>query len=277
METTSQIILKKSRSNFRIGFLGLTEDQKRALTAVYAFCRMIDDIVDEIHDPLEAQSQLDQWKQFVENILSAETEQNTVQQELAWACKHFPIQVKDMLWLIGGCESDLYRATYESLDDLLVYCDAVASSVGFMLVAILGVPADIAESYVYSTGRALQLTNILRDVAEDFERGRIYIPRQMLRQYNIELRSLLDMTHENFSQCMFQFSKVIEGYYEKSSRSIPKPFVHRLLPAQAMKKVYQKIFVNIKRKKFQVWKEKIGIHPMQKGWILLDTVLRAYF
>ncbi|MCB0327487.1 MAG: squalene/phytoene synthase family protein [Bdellovibrionales bacterium] len=276
MESSVKHILQRSKSSFALGFLSLDSQQKRALTAIYGFCRVIDDIVDESDEVFRSQQELEDWKLFVSDLLSLEEQADDLRSELIWACKRFPIQSSDLLWLISACESDLYKSQYENMKELLSYCDGVASSVGFMLMSILGVPRVLSQEYVLSTARALQLTNIMRDVSEDLDRGRVYLPKALLQKYALQPLGKEDLHHPNFIPMMDELAAQVDQFYDKSDQEFPIHFVHRLLAAQTMKKTYRYVFQNLRRKKYPTGGDKVGLNCAQKGFVLTQALLKAY-
>lgn len=265
-------IFKKSRSNFALAFWGLPKDQRRAMEAVYAYCRTVDDIVDESPSVEKAKTELNHWK----SALAAWPNFSSVlpihvASELEWAVQNFPIQKSDIHWILEGVEKDLYPTTYRTLEELLVYCDGVASAVGLCCLSIFGIERKDAEKYAFATGRALQLTNILRDIESDAKRGRIYIPQTFLTAANLTEE---DLKHPRYSPeflAMAQaFAQKIWEFYKQSvaeSKNLP---LKKIWPAEVMRKTYMQIFQKISEKNYDVFSGKVSIGKLRKAWIAIS-------
>jgi phytoene synthase len=269
---TSKGIFKKSKSNFALAFLGLEKDQRRAMEAVYAYCRVVDDIVDESESAEKAKSELNHWKSALANwphfspVLPIH-----VAQELEWSVQRFPILKSDILWILEGVEKDLFPNQYRTLEELVVYCDGVASAVGLCCMSIFGIERKEAESYAFATGRALQLTNILRDIESDAERGRVYIPTTFLNASNLTHNDLLTPQYnENFFHMAKSFAEKISEYYRLSETEAKKLPITKIWPAEVMRKTYFEIFQKISKKNFNVLEEKVKIGTFRKLWIAIS-------
>lgn len=269
MNQQSKQILKNSKSNFAIAFFGLPSDQRRALEAVYAYCRIVDDIADESASAAEAQTELDRWRQALTNVKSMHSYiSSPIADDLQWAISTYPQLKPNLIWVLDGVEKDLTHTRYMTLEELLEYCDAVASAVGFCCMAIFGVDQDLAEKYVYATGRALQLTNILRDVADDAKRDRIYIPKTFLVEAGLKDEDILNSRYdEGFVRMTESFSKSIQSLYDESDVEAQNLVLRKIWPAEIMKNTYRSIFKKIQKKQYDVFSEAIKIGKVQKLWI----------
>ncbi len=259
-------------SNFALAFLGLPGDQKKAMAAVYSYCRVVDDIVDESPSLQQAEKDLGHWKSALANwpdlglVLPVQSSL-----DLEWAIKNFPILKSDIQWIFEGVESDLHPTHYRTLEELLVYCDGVASAVGFCCMSIFGVDRTQAQNYVHATGRALQLTNILRDIASDAKRGRIYIPQNFLDIAGVTQEDIFASNYDDkFLKMVEAFSKVIRDFYATSEREAQKLPLKKIWPAEVMRKTYFEIFKKIQEKQFRVFDEKIKVGKLKKAWIALS-------
>jgi phytoene synthase len=268
---TSTTVLKKSKSNFALAFLGLPRDQRRAMEAVYAYCRTVDDIVDESPNIQKAETELNFWKSALANwpnfssILPVH-----VAQDLEWAVQKFPILKSDLVWILEGVEKDLRPNRYRTLEELLVYCDGVASAVGFCCMAIFDVDRKASEAYVFATGRALQLTNILRDIASDARRGRIYIPQNLLHSHQVTEEDLFQSSHNKaFLNMVGDLSKKITEYYTLAEHEARKLPLKKIWPAEVMRKTYFEIFKKIQTENFDVFSQKISLGKIKKFWIAI--------
>lgn len=265
-------IFKKSRSNFALAFWGLPKDQRRAMEAVYSYCRTVDDIVDESPSIEKAKVELNHWKSafaawpHFSSVLPIH-----VAAELEWAVQNFPIQKSDILWILEGVEKDLYPTTYRTLEELLVYCDGVASAVGLCVLSIFGIERKHAEKYAFATGRALQLTNILRDIESDAKRGRIYIPLTFLTAANLKQEDLKNPKYSpEFLNMAQAFAQKIWEFYKQSVAESKELPVKQIWPAEVMRKTYLQIFQKICEKNYDVFSGKVSIGKLRKAWIAIS-------
>jgi phytoene synthase len=270
--TSTTSIFKKSKSNFALAFLGLPRDQRRAMEAIYAYCRVVDDIVDESPNIEIAKAELNHWKSALakwpnfSSVLPIH-----VAQELEWAVQRFPILKSDVLWILEGVERDLRPTQYRTLEELLVYCDGVASAVGLCCMSIFGVERKDAEKYAFATGRALQLTNILRDIESDASRGRLYIPHTFLTGAGLDPEDLKSPTYnEDFMNMANGFARAIEKFYREAEEEAKKLPLKKIWPAEVMRKTYFQIFCKIREKNFDVFSGKVSISKLKKVWIALS-------
>lgn len=270
--TQSKQILKSSKSNFAIAFFGLPPEQRKALEAVYAYCRIVDDIADESATVAEAQTGLDAWRQALQNPQAMTSYiPSLVARDLQWAVETYPMLTSDLVWILDGVEKDLTHHRYTTLDELFEYCDAVASAVGFCCMTIFGVDRDQASRYVYATGRALQLTNILRDIASDAKRDRIYIPKTYLVEAGLKDEDILNSRYdEGFVNMTQAFSNTIQSLYVASDEESKNLMLRKIWPAEIMKNTYRSIFKKIQKKQYDVFSEAIKIGSVQKLWIALS-------
>ena len=272
MTGTTKQIVQNSNSNFSIAFIGLPKDQRRALEAVYSYCRVVDDIADESSSVEEAAKGLQEWR----NALASNFKQSTLLtspfvDELVWTLRQYPALQPDLLWILDGVEKDLEKKRYTTLEELLDYCDAVASAVGFCCMTIFGVDRDASKKYVYATGRALQLTNIIRDVAVDAKKDRIYLPKTYLMEFGLtENEILLSQYDGGFIRMVESFASAIDHLYQESETEAQSLPTHKIWPAEVMRRTYLGIFNKIREKKYNVFSKKIGLSKVQKAWIILS-------
>src|SRR3954469_3004516 len=185
---------QQSHSNFYYAFLFLPRERREALEAVYAYCRLVDDVVDE-EAPAETKlAGIEKWRRELDAVYGNGNTEHPVSLKLRAAVLRFDIRREDMEAVIDGCAMDIEKNRYADWAELRLYCYRVASAVGLMCIQIFGYPADQAEKvreYAIDLGIALQLTNIIRDVAEDARRGRVYLPQEDLRAFGVGEEELL--------------------------------------------------------------------------------------
>ena len=260
-------IVKKSESHFGAAFWGLEPSKKRAMNALYAYCRLVDDIADESLSVELAQTKLNQWKLA---LLHQEPviEDLHVWEELIWAMNTYGISKENLLWILNGVEKDLIVHRYKSMPLLIDYCDAVASAVGFCCMSIFGVDEKQSSDYVFATGRALQLTNILRDVDEDLSRGRIYLPQDLLEEFGVGFEAFKN-NNPMFINMLNSFSQEIETYYQESLIESKVLALDKVWPAEIMKRIYFSLFLKIKKNNFAVMGRRYRLSIFEKAWVVL--------
>jgi phytoene synthase len=191
----------QSGSSFYYSFLFLPPQRRKAITALYAFCREVDDVVDETSDPSIARTTLDWWRREVQSLLSG-SPTHPVTQALQPHLSTFGLRGEHLLAVIDGMEMDLTQTRYLDYPALKRYCWHVASVVGIMSASIFGYSDERTLSYAEKLGLAFQLTNIIRDVGEDARRGRIYLPISELQEYQVTAAEVLQSRHSARSRCM---------------------------------------------------------------------------
>ena len=267
---------KRKKSSFSKAFWVVNAQQFWALETLYAFCREVDDIVDETPDIQRAAKALQAWENFLLKKVPACTE---LEQDVGQMLLMFPqLKVADLLWIIKGMRSDLHKHRYASYQELLDYCDSVASAVGLAILAIMGLNRERYYDFALATGRALQLTNILRDLKEDAQRDRIYVPKEILQACGCYERQVLNGDDHNGSltKMMIRMDKWAQEEYEKSEQFL---FEHiddkvKSLPAQIMRKTYRCLLKKIRDKKYTVYTHKIKLSMLDKMYVLMWSVWR---
>ena len=179
-------IVKQSGSSFYWGMKILPNKQTRAMFAVYSFCRIVDDIADEIKDKIKREKLLKEWELSIKNLFLKQKTKNSVERELLFSIEEFNLEKKDFLSIIEGMRMDSNsNIVFPSQKKLNLYCDRVAVAVGYLSIKIFGLSKS-AKNYALFLGRAFQLTNIVRDFSEDIDRGRCYISIKYLQKYKVK-------------------------------------------------------------------------------------------
>jgi 15-cis-phytoene synthase len=274
---TVQAINQKSRSNFFSAFLFLSKDSRRGIEAVYAFCRLVDDVVDESASPQEAHQKLIAWREELEQTYTG-SPGPPVMREIAWTVSRFSIPKKYFEDLLDGVEKDLHHHRYEDFDQLCDYAYGVASVVGLMCMKIFEVNGADAERAAILLGRALQLTNILRDIKSDAVRGRIYLPLKDLRLFSItEDEVLKGKTSSKMDSLLYYEIGQVEAIYAESFR-LMKSFSRKpLLAAWIMGKVYFRLLQEIKKNPRRPFQEKVNLSKWTKIRIVLREWIRSRY
>ena len=230
-------IARASSSNFYYAFMLLPAERRRALHAVYAFCRFIDDIADDevIGD---AVALLARWREEVDRVYGG-TPTRAISRALADSARHFNIPREHFEEIIAGVEMDLTRKRYASFEELRLYCYRVASAVGLICIEIFGYTNPAARLYAEKLGIAFQLTNIMRDVKEDGARGRIYLPQEDLARFDVSEEEILHSVYSpNFVRLMEFEAARAQEFYREAGAALPAEDRSSLLTAEAMRLIY---------------------------------------
>jgi phytoene synthase len=244
-------VTRRSRSSFYYAFILLPTERRRALHAVYAFCRFIDDIADDetIREPALL---LTRWREELDRVYSG-APTRALSRALADSARRFKIPRELFEEIINGVEMDLSRKRYQSWEELRPYCYRVASALGLICIEIFGYSNPSAKLYAENLGLALQLTNILRDVREDAERGRIYLPLEDLARFNVSENEILGGVYSpNFVRLMdFEARRARELYALAQSELAPEDRA-TLLTAEAMRLIYAALLERIINSNYRV-------------------------
>jgi len=264
-------VTRKSRSNFYYAFLALPRARREALYAVYAFCRTVDDIADLGTDPAAQRAGLAAWRRDIAHCYAdGAVPEHPIARQLATAVRRFALPRAALEAIVEGCEMDLERASYETIEDLLPYCYRVASAVGLCCIEIFGYTDARARDYAVSLGTALQLTNIIRDVGADARNGRVYVPLQDLRSFGVSPDDLRAGRYgDAFVRLMaFQAARARE-HYARAWAAFPAADARSLVPAEIMGRIYWALLEEIEARRFRVFDERIALSARRKAGIAL--------
>jgi phytoene synthase len=261
-------------SSFAPAFFLLSRPRRRALQSVYAFCRAIDDWVDE-RPPEEARKALQAWRDLLQNprlARPAETVDPAVWSRLQEAVESFSIPASHLLGLVDGVERDLSTRRYATFEDLKVYCFGVASTVGLACLPIFGLDENGHRDFAVTLGLAVQLVNILRDVRSDAARGRIYLPQQDMKRFGYAEEELLKSAHTPaFVRLMrFEANRARE-LFAQAYQSLPPLSRSAARPALLMGKLYQRLLENLDRMEYNVFTRRAKLSPGQKLKCVIDV------
>ncbi|MBM3341329.1 MAG: presqualene diphosphate synthase HpnD [Betaproteobacteria bacterium] len=260
-----------SGSSFYYSFLFLPPERRRAITALYAYCREVDDVVDECTDPGVARTKLVWWREEV-GRLYADKPQHPVTQALVCAINTYGIQQQHMLELIDGMAMDLEYNRYPDFDTLKLYCHRVAGVVGLMSASIFGYTDKQTLDYAPELGLAFQLTNIIRDVGEDARRNRIYLPLDELERFGVAEGDIQAAREtENFQKLMgFQIDRALT-HYEGAFAKLPAADRKPQIPGVIMAAIYRTLLEEIRDDGCHVLKQRTSLTPVRKLWIASKT------
>jgi len=257
-------VVRRARSNFFWSFVFLDRAKRDAIFTAYAFARHTDDLVDDASSPEEAAARLAEWRSDLDGCYR-EAPRSDITAALLPVIRDYGIPQTYFDELISGVEMDLSRKRYATFDDLQTYCYRVASVVGLICIEIFGYSDPETKEYAINLGTALQLTNILRDVGEDAERDRIYLPQSDLATFGCTEAGILERAYDDpFRKMMaFQCDRA-RSYYEKAAKHLPDTDRKRMFPAETMGRIYYAILKKIERRNYQVLDHRITISTIWK-------------
>lgn len=271
--TSAQEITRKAKSNLAFALSCLPKQRKRDMVIFYAFCRVIDDLADDLDLPLEKRAEgLAAWRSGIENGFDRPDE---LQQGVLGIIERYAIPRQPFLDLIDGCTSDLQPQSFQTWEELKKYTYQVASCVGVISVRIFGCTHPDSEQYAILLGHALQLTNILRDVEEDLRKdGRIYLPMDDFARFDYsgeELRK--HVYNDRFVAMMSSHADRAEALYREALEYLQPEDTRALKAAEAMRKIYHALLIKMRTGRFQVFTQRYSLSRAKKTSILLATLL----
>ena len=264
-----------SGSSFYYSFLFLPQPRRRAIMALYAFCREVDDVVDETHDASLAQTKLEWWRKETAAIYAG-TPTHPVGLALKEVIKDFNLPKEQLLEIIDGMEMDLQQTRYLDFKALHLYCYRVASVVGLLAAEIFGYTDRQTQKYAHDLGLAFQLTNIIRDVGEDARRGRIYLPIEDLQKFNVPAKQILDAKYDDNFRALMEFQiERAEKYYEQAFAQLPAVDRKTQRPGLVMAAIYRTLLREIRADECRVLTYRTALTPLRKMWIATRTWITA--
>jgi 15-cis-phytoene synthase len=265
----------QSGSSFTVSFIFLPKTQREAMTVLYAFCREVDDVVDECSDYSVAQTKLNWWKSEINNLY-ANTPQHPVTKALQPVIKQYNLAQEHFLEIIDGMEMDLKFNRYEDFKQLQLYCYRVASVVGLLSAQIFGFSNRKTLKYAHDLGMAFQLTNIIRDVGEDARRGRIYLPLDELKKAKVSEEDILQNRESPQVKELIEFQiERAETYYDKALRELPPEDAKQQRTGLMMAAIYRTLLREIKRDSAdKVLNFKTKIPPLRKFLLAIQTYFK---
>ncbi|MHB8947907.1 MAG: presqualene diphosphate synthase HpnD [Rhodoferax sp.] len=256
-----------SGSSFYYAFLFLPPTKRAAITAFYAFCREVDDVVDDMVDPSVASSKLAWWQAEVGQAFAGQPS-HPVLQALMPLAFDFKIEERHLQSVIDGCQMDLTQTRYLDYPGLQRYCHLVAGVVGEVAAQIFGQTQPQTTVYAHKLGQALQLTNIIRDVGEDAGRGRIYLPVNELQRFDVKAHEILKRSYSDRFTALMQFqAQRAHGLYDEALALLPAADRRAQKPGLMMASIYRALLSEIERANFQVLHQRISLTPLRKLWL----------
>lgn len=272
-------VCKESGSNFVYTFYLFGKKRRQALEAFYAFCRKVDDAVDQAGPQEKALQGIQYWKEEVKRIYEKRPE-HPVGKALTSVVKEYQIPQIYLNEIIAGCEMDLYKKTYATFEELETYCYKVASCVGLVCLRLFGVRIDgQIETAATALGKALQLTNILRDVVTDLRRERVYLPQEDLKHFSVSIEELAKPSPKNLNLLDLLYFEMgrAEAFYKLAWGLFPvaKKERRKMLAALLMGRFYEEILGKISKDPFQIFETKVSLTGKEKLKIALQELFSS--
>jgi len=264
-----------SGSSFYYSFLFLPKPRREAITALYAFCREVDDIADECTDFQVARTKLNWWRGEIDNLYKGQP-QHPVTKALAPAVAAYDLSAEHFHEIIDGMEMDLEYNRYQDFKQLQLYCYRVASVVGLLSAAIFGYSNRDTLKYAHDLGMAFQLTNIIRDVGEDARRNRIYLPLDELARFGVLEKDILQGRESEQIQQLLDFQiERAEGFYDRALNALPAEDRKQQRTGLIMTAIYRTLLREIKADGAQqVLNARVSLTPLRKLWLAWTTWIR---
>jgi phytoene synthase len=273
----SHAITRKSASNLALAFILLPRPKRDAMSALYAFCREVDDVADEETVPTEKRrEQLSAWRDDIRRAVENQPPQFVINREFQPIISRFHLPYAFFDELIKGCEMDLDRKRYDNYEQLELYCYRVASVVGLLSIEIFGYKNSVCRDYAIYLGKALQLTNILRDVRTDAERGRIYLPQSELEKFNVSENEILTFRYTaNYRALAASVAERAKNFYSLARQTLPAEDRKSMVAAELMGAVYWQLLKKLEKNQFNVFGEQpVRLRKLQKLGLIFRSWLR---
>jgi 15-cis-phytoene synthase len=267
-------ITRDSKSNLALAFISLGRERRLDITTFYAFCRVIDDIVDAGDATVETkQQQLNDWRAWLRHSQPNEPQ---LAPDIRRLIGKYPLSPDMFDQIITGVEMDLYKSSYANFEELRVYCYHVASAVGLVSIEIFGYQNPACREYAIELGLALQMTNIIRDVGKDLERGRIYLPKEDLDKFGYAESDLRQrVRNPAFVELMdFEASRA-KGFFSRAAGILPAEDRRSMVAAEIMSSVYRSLLDRMEKDRFRVFEKEYRLNRAEKAARILGQILKC--
>ncbi len=262
----------QSGSSFYYSFLFLPPEQRAAITALYAYCREVDDVVDECQEPALARTKLAWWREELGHLYAG-SPRHPVTRALQPAVERFDLPREQLEEIIDGMEMDLDQVAYADFSELSLYCHRAAGVVGLLSAEIFGYQDRRTLKYAHDLGTAFQLTNIIRDVREDAQRGRIYLPQDELARFGVHSDDLLQLRDSAALHELLAFqTQRARHYYERAFDQLPAVDRYRQRAGLIMAAIYRTTLEEVEADGFRVMAHKVALTPLRKLWLAWRTL-----
>ncbi|MEK6372290.1 MAG: squalene/phytoene synthase family protein [Acidobacteriota bacterium] len=269
-------IAHKHGANFSVGFRFLPRRKRRAVYAAYAYCRWADDIADE-GAAERAFEDLGAWQAELEACYAGKPS-TAITVALADALQSFAIPKSAFVALIDGCRQDMFKTRYETFEELLQYCELVASSISDISLSIYGYRTDAAIMHGRNLATALQLTNVTRDIGDDLGRNRVYIPQEELRRFGVTERDLFDRLESDAMRRLIEFQiDRAESYFRLAEPLLSELSFDARFPTVLMGGVYATVLARLRLAPFTVLRKRLSLGSVEKLMVVARRAVRPHF
>ena len=268
-------ITRRSKSNLALAFISLDRERKRDITILYAFCRVVDDIADSSRlSVIEKRVCLAKWRQMLRVAVADEPPLASDVRQLMQKYSLSPEMLEE---IVAGVEMDLSILRYPTFEELRVYCYRVASAVGLVSIEIFGYRNPRCREYAIDLGLALQTTNIIRDVWQDFQAGRIYLPQEDLARFNYSEADLAKRQYNaHFIELMqFEAARARE-FFARAAAALPAEDRHAMMPAEIMGSIYRALLRRIELDKFRVFEKEYRLSKLEKAGQITAQLFKSF-
>ena len=268
-------ITRESKSNLARAFVSLGRERRRDMTTFYAFCRVVDDIADTgTLTVAEKQTQLTSWRSW---LRTGSRDEPALAQELRALLAKYRLPPEMLDEIITGVEMDLHQTSYPTFADLRTYCYHVASAVGLVSIEIFGYRNAACKEYAIQLGLALQMTNIIRDIRRDLEKGRVYLPEEDLQRFAYSSEDLRQqMYNENFIRLMQFESERAKTFFDAAAAALPREDRRSMIAAEIMGSVYRTLLRRMETDGFRVFEKDYRLNKLEKAGRVLGQLWRVF-
>lgn len=277
MNTLAEKITRASGSNLALAFVSLPKRKRIDITTFYAFCRIVDDLADSPGlAPAQKRSHLALWR----NSLRAKVDgEHALAPAVRTLIADYQIAPELFEEIIAGVEMDIDGARYATFEELGLYCYRVASAVGLVSIEIFGYTNPRTKEYAVALGMALQITNILRDVHQDFQnQERIYLPHEDLLRFGVSPSDLAAKNHSPAFLALMRFEAARAlDFYEKAEALLPAEDRKNLLPAEIMRRVYKRLLARMQNDNFRVFEKRYRLTKLEKLLLVSTSIFASFF
>ena len=275
MRTDAARITRESKSNLALAFVALDRERRQDITIFYAFCRVIDDLVDASDlDAAQKQERLNQWRGALRAPLPNEPELAANVRSLIGKYRLNPEMFDE---IIAGVEMDLHRSRYRTFEELRLYCYRVASAVGLVSIEIFGYRNPATRDYAINLGLALQMTNIIRDVGRDLRQGRVYLPAEDLGRFGYSEEDLKQCRHDERFLALMEFEAArARNFFQRAAEGLPPEDRRSMVAAEIMAAVYRRLLRRMELDKFRVFEKEYRLSKLEKAGRIAAQLLKFY-
>lgn len=268
-------ITRTSKSNLALAFISLGRERRRDITTFYAFCRVIDDIADDVDlSAEEKRRRLSEWRESLRRALPNES---TFADDVRRLMEKYALTPEMLEEIIAGVEMDLSIKRYRTFEELRVYCYRVASAVGLVSIEIFGYRNPASKEYAIQLGLALQMTNIIRDVGKDLHAGRIYLPQEDLARFNYSEKELQNRQHDDRFVRLMQFEAArAREFFARAAEALPAEDRKSMVAAEIMASIYRGLLRRMELDKFHVFEREYGLNKLEKAGRIGAQLLKFF-